>query len=193
MDAVHFSEALQQEVAAITRQLEKRAEGGLQPTELLTVIFSCVNVMSDVGVRFLTVPVPEQKAEVTRMIKSIYDGLNPDRPWIGEPFEAIIESALFQYLVPVLYTVLIRAKAEKEEAAKVASSEEPELLQKLRAAYETSEGHEALQGMLPESEEVHTMMIEVNNAQGGEAVEYSAASAQGRDEDEATVPGQSGT
>lgn len=116
MDAVNFSDALSQEVAQLTRQFTKYNRGGFQMNEVLRFTFECVDTMADMGTRYLDLSHQQQKEQVVETLRTIYTSKNPDLPWIGEPFESLMEQALFSYIVPELFSVLVTSKLRKQDA-----------------------------------------------------------------------------
>jgi hypothetical protein len=110
MSAVRFSEALNQEVADLTRSFTQHTRGGFDLKEVIRFVFECTDSMSDLGMQFTELSHQTQKDEVCNAIRLLYKDRNPDLPWVQEPFETLLETAIFDFVIPELFTVMVKSK-----------------------------------------------------------------------------------
>jgi hypothetical protein len=118
MDAVHFSEALNQEVTELTHRFNMYQQGGFQIREVLRFVFACTDAMAELGTQYLDLSHADQKQEVIEAIRLIYMSRNPDLPWITEPFETMLEQAIFTYIIPELFSVMVASKLRNQQGMK---------------------------------------------------------------------------
>lgn len=113
MNAVRFGEALSQEVAELTRSFTRHNRGGMQLEEVSKFLFECLDSMADLGTQYMDLSHEDQQREVCDAVQRVVQGL--DLPWLQEPFESMVKMALYTYVVPQLFTVMVESKTRAQD------------------------------------------------------------------------------
>jgi hypothetical protein len=114
-----FSDILVERIAVLSLHFNEYMVDGFKIKEVLRFFFECIDSLSDIGMYYTDIPEAQQRNQVVAALRKIYDANNPNIPWIMEPFESMMEQALFNYVVPELYTVLVKRKKAREAEAAV--------------------------------------------------------------------------
>ena len=85
---------IQQDIDVITADFAKHQEGGFQLTEIASFTFEVGSRLVEVVEGVQGVSGPQKKEVVLSAVKDIYKKVNPDIPWIPEPFETMMEDIM---------------------------------------------------------------------------------------------------
>jgi hypothetical protein len=84
----------QQDIDVITANFAKHQEGGFQLTEIASFTFEVGSRLVEAVEGVQGVSGPQKKEVVLSAVKDIYKKVNPDIPWIPEPFETMMEDIM---------------------------------------------------------------------------------------------------
>ena len=85
---------IQQDIDVITANFAKHQEGGFQLTEIANFTFDVGSRLVEVVEGVQGISGPQKKEVVLSAVKDIYKKVNPDIPWIPEPFETMMEDIM---------------------------------------------------------------------------------------------------
>ena len=102
-----FDDALDAEVVNLTALFTQYMRGGFQLPEVFAFAFRCVSTLAQMSLLYTMVPEAEKERDILAAIKRIYTRRSPDIPWIPEPFETMIESMIFDVMLPQAYRAFV--------------------------------------------------------------------------------------
>jgi hypothetical protein len=85
---------IQQDIEALTVSFAKHHEGGFQLTEIASFTFEVGSKLVEAVEGVQGISGPQKKAVVMSAVKDIYKQVNPDIPWVPEPFETMVEDIM---------------------------------------------------------------------------------------------------
>jgi hypothetical protein len=85
---------IQQDIDVLTANFVKHQEGGFQLTEIASFTFEVGSRLVEAVEGVQGISGPQKKAVVVSAVKDIYKKVNPDIPWIPEPFETMLEDIM---------------------------------------------------------------------------------------------------
>jgi hypothetical protein len=85
---------IQQDIDALTANFVKNQEGGFELTEIASFTFEVGSKLVEVVEGVQGISGPQKKEAVMSAVKDIYKKVNPDIPWIPEPFETMLEDIM---------------------------------------------------------------------------------------------------
>lgn len=117
MIAKRSEEALEKIQGSIDELIEQYSgfrEGGFQVHEIIKFTFQAGTRLINVVERLGGVTGPEKKEIVMASVMKIYQEVNPDIPWIPEPFESWVEDFVLEKTLSVFIDFYIRARKERQ-------------------------------------------------------------------------------
>lgn len=111
-----FGADLNQAIDDLTAQFHQATEGGFQLEDVLAFVMASVVALTGLARQYQDIPDKDKLRRITAALKRVYMSRNPDVPWLSEPFETMVEQALFAILVPQLYQVLMREQGSHQPA-----------------------------------------------------------------------------
>jgi hypothetical protein len=85
---------IQRDIEIITASFAKHQEGGFQLTEMASFTFEVGSKLVEVVEGVQGISGAQKKEVVMSAVKDIYKKVNPDIPWIPEPFETMAEDIM---------------------------------------------------------------------------------------------------
>lgn len=82
------------DIEALTASFMKHKEAGFQVTDIASFTFEVGSKLVETVEGVQGISGPQKKEVVMSAVKDIYNRVNPDIPWIPEPFETMIEDIM---------------------------------------------------------------------------------------------------
>ena len=100
---------LQPSIEALVASYEALLTESFSTQEIMAFVLACTKTLVLEAERILQVPGPQKADAVSAAVTAVYQGINPDLPYIPEPFESWLERILLTMVVPAAITVLVGA------------------------------------------------------------------------------------
>jgi hypothetical protein len=85
---------MKQEIDVLTASFAKHQEGGFQLTEIASFTFEVGSKLVEVVEGVQGISGLQKKEAVMSAVKDIYKKINPNIPWVPEPFETMLEDIM---------------------------------------------------------------------------------------------------
>jgi hypothetical protein len=104
---------IQQDIDALTGSFEKHLQGGFELTEIASFTFEVGSRLVEVVEGVQGVSGPQKKEVVLSAVKNIYKKVNPDIPWIPEPFETMVEDIMIDKALSAFVDFIVAKYKDK--------------------------------------------------------------------------------
>lgn len=104
---------IQQDIDILTASLAKHQEGGFQLTNIASFTFEVGSKLVEVVEGVQGISGPQKKEAVMSAVKDIYKKINPDIPWIPEPFETLLEDIMIDKALSAFVDFLVEKYKDK--------------------------------------------------------------------------------
>ena len=104
---------IKQDIDALTASFEKHQDGGFQLTEIASFTFEVGSRLVEVVEGVQGVSGPQKKEAVMSAVKDIYKKVNPDIPWVPEPFETMIEDTIMDKALSAFVDFIVAKYKDK--------------------------------------------------------------------------------
>lgn len=104
---------IRKDIDILTESLMKHREDGFQITEIASFTFEVGSKLVEAVEGVHGVSGAQKKEVVMSAVKDIYKKVNPDIPWIPEPFETMIEDIMLDKALDTFVDFLVDKYKEK--------------------------------------------------------------------------------
>jgi hypothetical protein len=104
---------IQQDIDILTASFAKPQEGGFQLTEIAGFTFEVGSRLVEIVEGVQGISGPQKKEAVMSAVKDIYKKVNPDIPWIPEPFETLLEDIMIDKALGAFVDFLVEKYKDK--------------------------------------------------------------------------------
>jgi hypothetical protein len=104
---------IQQDIDILTASFAKYQEGGFQLTEVAGFTFEVGSRLMEVVEGVQGISGAQKKEAVMSAVKDIYKKVNPDIPWIPEPFETLLEDIMIDKALGAFVDFLVAKYKDK--------------------------------------------------------------------------------
>jgi hypothetical protein len=104
---------IQQDIDILTASFAKHQEGGFQLTEIASFTFDVGSRLVEVVEGVQGISGAQKKEVVMSAVKDIYKKVNPDIPWIPEPFETLLEDIVIDKALSAFVDFIVEKYKDK--------------------------------------------------------------------------------
>jgi hypothetical protein len=104
---------IQQDIDILTASFATHQEGGFQLTEIASFTFEVGSKLVEVVEGVQGISGLQKKEAVMSAVKDIYKKVNPDIPWVPEPFETMLEGIMMDKALSAFVDFLVDKYKDK--------------------------------------------------------------------------------